>query len=128
MTNNYNITRETFTQSQIFKNILSIGAKTTSFLQQTEFSPNKQAEAANLIKDLEITCEQLAVYQEKDWQIIRHTEIVDDITEYISKAKAMLDMELNTKRDEISAETLHNYFWEILSLIDAIDSVFEDLR
>lgn len=128
MTNNYNITRETFTQSQIFKNILSIGTKTTSFLQQAELSPSKQEEAATLIRDWSIACEQLAAYQEKDWQIIRHTEIVDDITEYLGKAKAMLDMVLNAKLDEISAETLHNYFWELLSLIDTIDSVFEDLR
>ena len=128
MTNDYNITREAFTQSQIFKNILSIGTKMVSFLQQTEFSSNKQAEAASLIKDWNSAREQLANYEGKDWQAIRYTEIVDDITEYLSKAKAMLDMVLNARLDEISAETLHNYLYELLSLIDTIDSVFEDLR
>ena len=116
----YNITHEAFTQSQIFKNILTAGTKVASFLQQMEFVNDQQAKTAtNLINNWSKVCEGFADY---------YNESIEDITEYLVKAKAMLDIALNAKLDEISAETLHNYFWELLSLIDTIDSVFEDLR
>ena len=62
------------------------------------------------------------------WEINRYNEIIDDISEYIAKSKALTDMALKSDLNNISAETLYHYFWELSSLIQAIETVFNDLE
>ena len=125
MANNYNITCEAFTQSQIFKNILSVGTKMASFLHQAEFESNQQSEiAVKLMKDWSNTCEEFA---KQKWEAIQYEEIIEDITEYLAKTKAMVNLALKANFCEVSAETLHNYFGELKSLIMSISLVLEDL-
>ena len=129
MANNYNITRESFVQSQIFKNILSTGTKMVVFLQQAEFADDQQAEIARkLIKVWSNTCEGFADCEKTKWGAIRYAEIIEDITEFLAKAKALADMALKSNLSKVSVETLHDYFWALFSQIDTIESVFEDLR
>jgi len=129
MANNYNITRESFTQSQIFKNILSVGTKMASFLHQAKFVSDQETEAAaDIVKNWRNIYEGFADYEEKEWEAIRHAEIIEDIVEYLAKAKALADMALQSNLNDISAETLHGYFWELSSLINITEMVFNDLR
>lgn len=62
------------------------------------------------------------------WEINYYNELIDDITVYLAKTKAMLDMALKSNLGEISIETLYHYFWELLSLIQAIETVFKELE
>ena len=64
---------------------------------------------------------------QKNWEINRHFEIIDDLTEYISKTKALTEMALNCNFDTISGATVYHYFWELDSLINVIETVFEEL-
>ena len=129
MTNNYNITREAFTQSQILKNILSAGTKMASFLPQARFASNQETKAAaDIVKNWRNAYEGFADYEEKEWKVIRYNEIIEDITEYLAKTKALTDMALESNLNDISVETLHNYFWELSSLINTTASIFEDLQ
>lgn len=129
MANDYNITRESFTQSQIFKNILSVGTKMAFFLHQARFVSDQETGAtADIVKNWRDICEKFTDYEEKEWEAIQYIENIEDITEYLVKAKALLDMALQSNLNDISTETLHSYFWELSSLINITEMVFKDLR
>jgi len=67
MANDYNITRESFTQSQIFKNILSVGSKMAAFLHQAGFVSDQETKvAADIVKNWRNICEEFANYAEKE--------------------------------------------------------------
>ena len=122
-----NITREDFTQSQIFKNILCAGMKMASFLNKDELNEKQKEPAKKLIKIWDNACKDVADNIKKTWEEVQYNEIIEDITEYLAKAKAMTEMALEADLQKISAETLHGYFWELSSLIGTIELVFEGL-
>ena len=123
---NNNIPRDDFTQSQTFKNILLAGMKMASFLDKICVESGKKETSENLVQDWSSACKDFAI-GDKTWEETQRNEIIDDVVEYLAKAKAMTEMALDADLGKISAETLHGYFWELSSLITVIESVFEDL-
>ena len=131
MDNNHHITHDNFVQSQIFKNILLSGTKMASFLHGAEFNNSQQKELAEqLVKSWSDACEGFAdnCNEVTLWEAIRYDEIMEDITEYLAKAKALVDMALISDFNNIAANTLHDYFWELSSLIDTTEMVFKDMQ
>jgi hypothetical protein len=61
------------------------------------------------------------------WERNHHFEIVDDLQEYISKMQAMLRVALNCNFDNIKERDIRNYFWELESLVNAAETLAEDL-
>ena len=53
-------------------------------------------------------------------EINRRLEIFDDLSENISKIKALTEMALNCETDNVSEKGMKNYFWMIDSLVDKI--------
>jgi hypothetical protein len=115
---NNNITREDFTQSQIFKNILCAGMSMASFIDKAELGDAQKESAEKLVQSWRTACRDFANDDEKTWEEAQHNEIIEDVTEYLAKAKAMTEMALDADLEKISAETLHGYFWTLLSLIN----------
>ena len=129
MDNNNDITCKPFTQSKIFKNILLAGMEMVAFLNKAEFDDSKQKESAKkIVKGWSKACSDFANDEEIKWQEICYNEIIEDIAEYLAKAKSMVEMALKAELDKISAATLQNYFEEISNLINTAETVFEDLQ
>lgn len=65
---------------------------------------------------------------QKDCEINRNLEIIDDLSEYVSKMKALTSVALNCEIDNLGSETIYHYFWELDSLVDAVENVFKNLK
>lgn len=119
-----NITRENFAQSQIFKNIFCAGMNMAAFISKAEFSCGQKESAEKLINNWSSACKDFA--DDEIWVKSQYNELIDDVTEYLAKAKAMTEMALEAEFGKISPEILHGYFWTLSSLISSAELVFEN--
>jgi hypothetical protein len=117
-----------FTQSQIFKNILRAGMDMASYLDNAELDNGQKESVKKLVKDWNDAYGNFVHDNKKTWEETQYNEIIEDVTEYLAKAKALTEMALQANLEKLSVEDLRSYFWELSSLLNVAKSVFEDLE
>jgi hypothetical protein len=123
----HDITRESFTQSKIFKNILLAGAHMAAFLNKATYEEYQGVSAKKLINEWNSACTEF-VLDDTQQENSDNNELMEDIAEDLRKAKAMTVMLLHADFSILLPATLHDYFDELNSLITVAESQFECLQ